>query len=171
MSTTSDLTQTLKHYESVVVFIPSLGDEAVKLELGKMIADIEGKFAGKVTHNEVWGKKTLGYPIKKAKEGIYAFVQYETMQGKVVDGLEHKLRINETVLRFLTVNRETELKRMKKGEKEIARKLKKHPALAASSVASPAATPVTTAATAASSTPIASEAPTVAISASTSTAG
>ena len=148
MSTTSDLSQTLKHYETVVVFIPSLGDEAVKLELGKMIADIEGKFAGKVTHHEVWGKKTLGYPIKKAKEGIYGFIQYETVQGKVVDGLEHKLRINESVLRFLTVNRETELKRAKKGEKEIARKLKKHPALA------------TTAPLAASAT---SESPTVAV--------
>lgn len=167
MSTTSDLTQTLKHYESVVVFIPSLGDEAVKLELGKMIADIEGKFAGKVTHNEVWGKKTLGYPIKKSKEGIYAFVQYETVHGKVVDGLELKLRINETVLRFLTVNRETELKRMKKGEKEIARKLKKHPALAATSAASPAATP----AVAASSTPAVSEAPTVALSTTDSANG
>ncbi len=171
MSTTSDLTQTLKHYESVVVFIPSLGDEAVKLELGKMIADIEGKFAGKVTHNEVWGKKTLGYPIKKAKEGIYAFVQYETVHGKVVDGLELKLRINETVLRFLTVNRETELKRMKKGEKEIARKLKKHPALAATSAASPAATPTATPAVAASSTPTSSEAPTVALSTTASANG
>ena len=169
MSTTSDLTQTLKHYESVVVFIPSLGDEAVKLELGKMIADIEGKFAGKVTHNEVWGKKTLGYPIKKAKEGIYAFVQYETVHGKVVDGLELKLRINETVLRFLTVNRETELKRMKKGEKEIARKLKKHPAVVAAAATTPAA--------AASVTPTAAapdastSAPTVAVSPSTSAIG
>ena len=152
MSAIGDLTQTLKHYESVVVFIPSLGDEAVKLELGKMIADIEGKFGGKVTHQEVWGKKYLAYPIKKAKEGIYAFVQYETLQGKVVDGLEHKLRINETVLRFLTVNRETELKRAKKGEKEKARKLKKHPAPAV-------ATPVA----AATATASATDAPTVAI--------
>ena len=168
MSTTSDLTQTLKHYESVVVFIPSLGDEAVKLELGKMIADIEGKFAGKVTHNEVWGKKTLGYPIKKAKEGIYAFVQYETVQGKVVDGLELKLRINETVLRFLTVNRETELKRMKKGEKEIARKLKKHPALAATPAATPAAA---ASATSTAASDVTTSAPTVAVTPTTSAAG
>ena len=168
MSTTSDLTQTLKHYESVVVFIPSLGDEAVKLELGKMIADIEGKFAGKVTHNEVWGKKTLGYPIKKAKEGIYAFVQYETVQGKVVDGLELKLRINETVLRFLTVNRETELKRMKKGEKEIARKLKKHPALAATPAATPAAA---ASATSTAASDVTTSAPTVAVTPTTSAIG
>src|SRR5262245_26765238 len=104
----------LKHYETVLVFIPSLGEEAVKTELGKFTADIEGKFAGKVTHQDVWGRRTLAYPILKSKEGIYALVQYEAQNGKVVDGVEQKLRINESVLRFLTVNREVELKRGKK---------------------------------------------------------
>lgn len=118
----------LKHYETVLVFIPSLSDEGVKAELAKLSADVEGKFAGKVTAQDIWGRKTLAYPIHKAKEGIYALVQYESNNGKVVDGLEQKLRINETVLRYLTVNRETELKRAKKGEVEKARLLKKLPA-------------------------------------------
>ena len=115
----------MKHYETVVVFAHSLADDAVKAELDKVAADIEGKFSGAVTHREVWGKRFLAYPIHKAKEGIYAIVQYETAQGKVVDGLEQKLRINETVLRFLTVNRDTELKRVKKSEAKKARRIKK----------------------------------------------
>jgi small subunit ribosomal protein S6 len=115
----------LKHYETVVVFNHSLVDDAVKAELDKLAADIEGKFAGAITHREVWGKRQLAYPIHKAKEGIYAIMQYETLNGKVVDTLEQKLRINETVLRFLTVNRETELKRTKKGDAKKARRIKK----------------------------------------------
>ena len=115
----------LKHYETVVVFNHSLVEDAVKAELDKVAADIEGKYAGAITHREVWGKRFLAYPIHKAKEGIYAIVQYETANGKVVDGLEQKLRINESVLRFLTVNRETELKRTKKGEAKKARRIKK----------------------------------------------
>ncbi len=115
----------LKHYETVVVFNHSLVDDAVKAELDKLAADIEGKFAGAITHREVWGKRQLAYPIHKAKEGIYAIVQYETINGRVVDSLEQKLRINETVLRFLTVNRETELKRTKKGDARKARRIKK----------------------------------------------
>ncbi len=122
------MSDTLKHYETVLVFSATLGDEAVKAELGKLTADIEGKFNGKVTHQNVWGRRTLAYPILKSKEGIYALVQYEAPTGKVVDGIEQKLRINETVLRFLSVNREVELKRGKKGEAEKARRLKKQPA-------------------------------------------
>ena len=115
----------MKHYETVVVFNHSLVDDAVKAELDKLAADIEGKFAGAITHREVWGKRQLAYPIHKAKEGIYAIVQYETLNGRVVDGLESKLRINETVLRFLTVNRDTELKRTKKGDAKKAKRIKK----------------------------------------------
>ena len=139
----------LKHYETVVVFNHSLVDDAVKAELDKLTTDIEGKFAGAITHREVWGKRQLAYPIHKAKEGIYAIVQYETINGKVVDGLEQKLRINETVLRFLTVNRDTELKRTKKGDAKKARRIKKVlPGPGADATAATAATAATSETTA-----------------------
>jgi small subunit ribosomal protein S6 len=53
---------------------------------------------------DVWGKRGLGYPIKKKKLGYYCLFLYEG-EGDVIGSLERQLKLNERVLRYLTVVR------------------------------------------------------------------
>src|SRR4029077_17945300 len=54
-----------------------------------------------------WGKRKLAYPIHKETRGQYSYLVY-TGTGDIVHEMERNLRLNEHVLRFLTVNLEKE---------------------------------------------------------------
>src|SRR5215467_2107418 len=65
----------------------------------KTIIETEG---GKVEKQEYWGLRTLAYRIKKNRKGHYVLLNLNA-PAKAVFELERQLKINEDVLRFLTV--------------------------------------------------------------------
>ena len=58
-----------------------------------------------ITNVDELGKKQLAYEIQKMKEGYYYFIQFEG-ETTVPAELEERLRIEETVLRFLCVKQD-----------------------------------------------------------------
>jgi small subunit ribosomal protein S6 len=65
----------------------------------KTIIETEG---GKVEKQEYWGLRSLAYRIKKNRKGHYVLLNINAPAGAVQE-LERQLKINEDVLRFLTV--------------------------------------------------------------------
>ena len=65
----------------------------------KTIVETEG---GKVEKQEYWGLRTLAYRIKKNRKGHYVLLNLNA-PAKAIFELERQLKINEDVLRFLTV--------------------------------------------------------------------
>ena len=65
----------------------------------KTIVETEG---GKVEKQEYWGLRTLSYRIKKNRKGHYVLLNLNAPANAVVE-LERQLKINEDVLRFITV--------------------------------------------------------------------
>jgi small subunit ribosomal protein S6 len=65
----------------------------------KTIVETEG---GKVEKQEYWGLRTLAYRIKKNRKGHYVLLNLNA-PSKAIFELERQLKINEDVLRFLTV--------------------------------------------------------------------
>jgi len=65
----------------------------------KTIIETEG---GKVEKQEYWGLRTLAYRIKKNRKGHYVLLNLNS-PAKAIFELERQLKINEDVLRFLTV--------------------------------------------------------------------
>ena len=59
----------------------------------------------KKTIVDEWCKKQLAYEIEKMKEGYYYFIQFEG-ETTVPAELEERLRIEETVIRFLCVKQD-----------------------------------------------------------------
>ena len=57
---------------------------------------------GKVVKNEYWGLRSLAYPINKANKGHYTMLGLECSHTALVE-MERNMRINEDVIRFLTV--------------------------------------------------------------------
>ncbi len=61
---------------------------------------------GKVTKKEYWGLKSLSFRIKKNRKGHYMLLNIDAPAAAVHE-LERNMRINEDVIRYLTVRVET----------------------------------------------------------------
>lgn len=57
---------------------------------------------GKVVKTETWGLRTLAYKIQKNRKAHYVMLDIDA-PGSVVEELERQTRMNEDVLRFLTI--------------------------------------------------------------------
>ena len=73
--------------------VDSLAEEATKI--------IESH-DGKVTRTETWGLKSLAYPIQKNRKAHFVMLHVDG-PGAVVAELERQTRINEDVIRYMTI--------------------------------------------------------------------
>jgi small subunit ribosomal protein S6 len=90
-----------KHYESVVIINASLEDNQINDSINR-IKDYLKNNGAAVDEIEEWGRKRLAYPIQKSKSGFYLILRY-TSGVDFVAKLERFLKIDETIMRYLTV--------------------------------------------------------------------
>lgn len=95
------MSSTMQLYESLFIIRPSLADEDVLKVHEKAKATVE-KSGGSVARLENWGKKKLAYEVKQEKKGVYAQLVYRG-NGPVVEELERFFRLDDAVIKFLTV--------------------------------------------------------------------
>ncbi len=96
------MTDTALHeYELVFIVRPNLGDEGVTTLNGR-VAQLITSQSGQMQSTELWGKRTLAYPIRKFYEGVYVLHRF-AMAPQGTGELERLLRFNEDVLRYLIV--------------------------------------------------------------------
>ena len=88
-------------YEHVVVTRPDISPQQVDA-LVEDITKIVTELKGKVGKSEYWGLRNLAYPIKKSRKAHYSLLNLEG-PGNMIAEIERRHRINEDVLRFLTV--------------------------------------------------------------------
>ena len=90
-------------YETVIVFDGTLPDDVLQKEQVRIEEQL--KQIAVFEKTDVWGKRSLAYTIKKKKLGYYCLFLYEG-EGTVINALEKPLKLNEKVLRYLTVQRD-----------------------------------------------------------------
>lgn len=93
-------------YESIFIVRPSLSDEETSAVQEKLKGALE-KLGASIIKAESWGKKKLAYEIAHERRGTYGFLQFEA-PGHVVSELERLYRLEDSVLKFLTVRVEEE---------------------------------------------------------------
>ena len=89
-------------YETTFVTRSELSDDQLKA-IQEKIAGVITQYKGEMVLTEDWGKRKLAYPIRKEQRGHYTYFVY-TGEGEIVHEIERNLRLNEHVLRFLSVN-------------------------------------------------------------------
>ena len=94
----------MNKYELALVVSAKIEDDARTATVEKAKEYIT-RAGGTVTEVEEWGKKKLAYDIQKMSDGFYYFIQFEG-ETTVPAELEERLRIEETVLRFLCVKQD-----------------------------------------------------------------
>ncbi len=93
-------------YESIFICDPTLTDD----EFDQLVKGFEEVVAGagaKMLKLERWGRRRLAYPIDGREEGFYVLMLIES-DPQFVHELERRYRMNERLLRYLTVRVENE---------------------------------------------------------------
>lgn len=92
----------LAGYETTFITRPEMTDDQLRA-LQEKLKEVVGQFKGGLISEEDWGTRKLAYKIEKESRGRYTHYVY-TGTGNVVAEMERNLRLNEHVLRFLSVN-------------------------------------------------------------------
>jgi small subunit ribosomal protein S6 len=88
-------------YESTIICSPELPAEKID-ELAEKIKKVIEVSQGQILITQQLGKKRLAYPINKHREGNYVYFEFAG-PGETVKALENFFKVNDTVIRYLTV--------------------------------------------------------------------
>ncbi len=107
----------MKFYETGLLIAPNLSEEETEHIITQMAEVISGR-EGKLVKQEKWGKRRLAYPIKKFGEAFYVFFHYEGKPDIPLE-LERRFKQTDTILRYLTLQRDPQevVRRKRKKEK------------------------------------------------------
>ena len=95
----------MNKYEFVYI-VDAHASQSTKEEIAKQVADTATKAEVKVTNTQVWlDKHKMSFPINKVVEGSYYMLNVEG-KSLAINKMQSILRINEQILRFLTVRLE-----------------------------------------------------------------
>ena len=93
-------------YETIFVTDPNLAEEEID-ELVKSVDHLATSAKGKILKVEKWGKRRLAYTVGRREEGIYVLMILE-IPTDMVKELDRRYRMNDRILRHLTVRVENE---------------------------------------------------------------
>jgi small subunit ribosomal protein S6 len=92
--------KSLTSYETIYLLKPDLTEDS----LLKIVEQYQGILIERGAKNilvENRGRRHLKYPIKRAKDGVYIQMNFEA-NGEVVNLIEKSMRINDSILRYMT---------------------------------------------------------------------
>lgn len=90
----------MRPYEILLIIDPRRTDEEVG-QLLTRLQDTLKELGAEVSRVENWGKRRLTFEIRKQREGTYAVLEV-TAEPATVKEFERQLKLNESVLRFLS---------------------------------------------------------------------
>jgi small subunit ribosomal protein S6 len=88
-------------YEHLLIARQDISAQQVDALATHLKTIVEGE-GGKIEKQEYWGLRGLAYRIKKNRKGHYVLLNINAPSGAVIE-LERQLKINEDVLRYITV--------------------------------------------------------------------
>jgi len=92
----------MHRYEMTFITRGELSQNQLNDQLTLINNNLE-EFGAKIIDSYSWGLINLAYPIKRHKKGFYTTILFDGLND-TVKKIEEKLRLNETVLRFLNVS-------------------------------------------------------------------
>ncbi len=101
----------MRTYELMYVVDPRVADEDV-VTMTQEYKNMIVAGGSQITGEENWGRRKLAYPIDKLNEGKYVLFYISSEGGKTaLPEVEHRMRQNDKILRYLTVRTDEDLKR------------------------------------------------------------
>jgi small subunit ribosomal protein S6 len=117
-----------RQYEVVFIVDPAADDDEVN-RLTDSLKQIATDQGGVVTKAESMGRRQLAYEILHKTEGSFMLLEIEG-SGREIAELERRMRVNDRILRYLTVRVDEDRRRAEKFKAKRARKAEKRPGVA-----------------------------------------
>jgi len=113
-------------YEVIFIVDPAAGDEEV-MRLSEGVQKIITGQGGSIVKTEMMGKRQLAYEINHKKDGIYVLLEVDGSGAEIAE-VERRMRVNDQVLRYMTIRVDEARRRALKLKDRRARKAAKQPA-------------------------------------------
>jgi small subunit ribosomal protein S6 len=113
-------------YENLFIVKPDATEEEVDHLVEQMSKHVTSG-GGNVDKVDKWGKRRLAYRVDKHREGNYVLMQF-TAEASLVKEFERRLRVQDAVIKFITVRIDENLKRLEKRKKEREKRAHRRPA-------------------------------------------
>ncbi|MFZ4858460.1 MAG: 30S ribosomal protein S6 [Desulfuromonadaceae bacterium] len=92
----------MRKYETIFILQPELSEDEIKSVTAKA-QDVITSYNGECLRMDDWGIRKLAYPIKKSARGRYYYLRFDGESALIAE-LERRLRLDEKVLRYQSVN-------------------------------------------------------------------
>jgi small subunit ribosomal protein S6 len=112
-------------YEVVFIINPEAGDDEV-MRLNEGVQKIITSQGGTITKTEIMGRRQLAYEINHKKDGTYVLLEVEGSGAEIAE-LERRMRVNDQILRYMTIRVDEDRRRADKLKDRRARKAAKQP--------------------------------------------
>lgn len=107
----------MNKYESVIIIRPNENKEEIKNTIEKFKKITEG-FSNRKVEIEDLGEKRLAYEIQHNKIGHYAIFNFYAKPENITE-LERNYRIDDNIMKFITVRHEEEISNEYEEDEEI----------------------------------------------------
>ena len=91
----------MKHYETLYIISPELGDEDCKAVVAKH-KDLIEKEKGVIVKLDEWGKRRLAYQLRKFDQGFYVLMDYCGGAGITAE-VARALKLDDKILKYQTI--------------------------------------------------------------------
>jgi small subunit ribosomal protein S6 len=95
----------MRHYENLVIVKPTLTAEEIQNSI-TAIEEIITSNGGEIAATSAMGMRKLAYPINKSERGYFHVIYYSVVPSAISE-IERRFRINEELLRFVTIKYDT----------------------------------------------------------------
>ncbi len=95
----------MRHYENLVIVKPTLTEEEIKNTIAG-IEEVLTANGAEIIARDAMGMKKLAYPIEKNARGYFYVMYYKAAPAAIAE-IERRFRINEEILRFVTMKYDT----------------------------------------------------------------
>lgn len=111
-------------YEVMYIIDPETAGERIT-KLNEAVGKLIEKEGGTIIRMDDIGRRNLAYPIQKKYEGHYVLFEIEG-SGQEIAELERRMRVNDMIMRYITVRVDEDRKKADKikakREKKVARR-------------------------------------------------
>jgi small subunit ribosomal protein S6 len=100
-------------YDLIFIARPATPEDEIK-KVEHAVEHACADKGGKIEKTEHWGTRKLAYRVAKHREGIYVYYQIRTTHGELIHELERRLKVQDSVIKYMTIRLDEDIKRQKK---------------------------------------------------------
>ena len=115
----------MRIYENLFIVKPDATEEEIDALIELLSKNVTNA-GGTVDRVDKWGKRRLAYRVEKCREGSYVLMQF-TAGPDTVKEFERRMRVQDSVIKFMTVRIDEILKKIDKKKKEREKRAQRRP--------------------------------------------